>query len=310
MKSIIYRYRIVQLVFSTSLIPIWGLGLLAYGTSSRYTAFVVFLFTILMYQFVPIIKKRDRQSQLILMIGPSIYMIVLFLFLKPLEYILLGSITWIFVVTCISLFVEGGFFKKTVPLTLIAAVYSFVIYPMVGMEHVQYSAGREIVEPNKNKNLGDFSFIDHKLDTFNIESDKPILIETWNETCRPCIKSIKEMQDTLSARAEFKYYYLYQSMNGKRLDTDEVFLFKHIKHKENIIIDIQNILFDSLNLSSFPSFLIFGKKGDLVNYRVGYSSKRRDDILSELFKMIDDAKVQKEPAALKQESINRSQAPF
>ena len=69
-------------------------------------------------------------------------------------------------------------------------------------------------------------------------------------------------------------YYLYES--GKetvRKKFDKIFSFKNIDDKSKILIDINQELYNSLNMKGFPYFLLFDSTGNLIYHSRGYIGK-------------------------------------
>ncbi|MFQ5447875.1 MAG: TlpA family protein disulfide reductase, partial [Saprospiraceae bacterium] len=119
--------------------------------------------------------------------------------------------------------------------------------------------------------------INSDLDTVNLLNslDKYILLETWNETCLPCIKAMKELPDFYkSMQSKMETYYLYENSNERvRKKFDKIFNFKNIKDKTKILIDINEELYKGLNMKGFPYFLLFDSQGNLIYHSRGYIGK-------------------------------------
>ncbi len=146
----------------------------------------------------------------------------------------------------------------------------------------------EIAEIGNTINLTDFSFINPNLDTIRLE--KPlkgfILLETWNETCFPCIRAMKELPEfykTMSDRLEV--YYVYEDNREQvRRKFDKIFNFKPVPFKANILIDINQELYNALGMNGFPYFLLFDSQGSLIYKIEGYTGK--DNISKEILEHI------------------------
>ncbi len=130
---------------------------------------------------------------------------------------------------------------------------------------------------NYDVNLFDFSFINPNLDTVTLldASGKYILLETWAETCPPCIKAMNELPGFYrSVDDKVSVYYLYENRKESvRNNFDKIFSFKEIKDKSNILIDIDQELYRALNMKGYPYFLIFDSSGKLVHHIRGYGDK-------------------------------------
>jgi hypothetical protein len=268
---------------------VWGVGLLSAQHANNLTALGVFIFTLLTLWYVPVLKMRDRMSCLRLLIGPTCY-ILLGIILQKVDDFLILPILWFYIFLCLFLFLKDSKMKIALVLS-VSLFYLIIIHPRTGLVYPRANNDRQRNVPVAEKSLMSFHFLDHNLDTVNISADKPILIETWNETCKPCIKSIREMQDTLATRTDFDHYYLYQSRGEMKMNNQVITTFKHIDDKEKIIIDINNALYNSLNLNAYPYFLIYNSKGEMKGHKVGYLSEKREELLSEIFDLLDSAKI-------------------
>jgi thioredoxin-related protein len=287
------RQTTFALVYSLILIPIWGLGLLYAPTSSFFTVICTFIWSA--YSLHLFKEKRSPKVYVALLAGPVFYFLSAiyvksFSLGKP-EVLITFPIVWVFALYVFSLhFVR---LKSVIAHFLIVgfiSLYGFIIYPMYKEDNMVKRVEPKIVV---HHNLFDFRFITFSQDTILIESNgKPFLIETWNETCAPCIASINDMQDTLTANLNFNHVYLYQQRDSKknRLEANQILNYEKIKSKDKILIDLGNSLFDSLKLKSYPYFLIFNNKGELVKYRSGYMSSKRDEILEDLVVSLQNAK--------------------
>jgi thioredoxin-related protein len=130
---------------------------------------------------------------------------------------------------------------------------------------------------NTNVNLTSFSFINSSLDTVNLvdNSGKYVLLETWAETCPPCLKAIKELPDFYkSMENKMSVYYVYEHRKASvRRNFDKIFGFREIEDKSKMLIDIEQELYLTLNMDGYPYFLLFDPKGDLVYHIRGYGDK-------------------------------------
>lgn len=135
----------------------------------------------------------------------------------------------------------------------------------------------EKLEISHHVNLSNFSFINAGLDTTTLinSSDKYILLETWSENCVPCIRAMKELPAFYrSIQNKVDVYYVYESNKERvRNNFDKIFTFKEIEDKSKILIDINQNLYNALNMRGFPYFLLFDSKGKLIYHNRGYLGK-------------------------------------
>jgi len=281
--------RFIQIIYSLVLIPIWGLGLLNLSTTNRYSVCIVFLFTVVSIQYVPVLNKRDSLSKFLLLLGPTLYFVMSVIIIKW-ALIPLSPIVWLYIIVVLLLFVNNNKWL-TLAMIVISCLYSFVIYPQINMS----TSDRETLshqDIRTDLNVFDFSFINSQFDTVKlIAQDKSILIETWNESCPPCLKSITDMQDTLRTFLTVDYYYLYQYRGKRDFKLNQIFAYKYFKDNKNILVDINNSLFDSLKLDSYPYFLVFNSQGRLSSFRAGYRTDKKNEIIKELKNMINKSTI-------------------
>jgi thioredoxin-related protein len=141
---------------------------------------------------------------------------------------------------------------------------------------------------NVEVNLSDFSFINASLDTVTLPdgSGRYTLLETWSETCPPCIKAMRELPDFYrSIEDKVSVYYVYENRKASvRNKFDKIFTFKEIKDKSKILIDVEQHLYQTMNMRGYPYFLIFDSSGKLVHHIYGYGDK--DQFKAEIVKHI------------------------
>lgn len=129
--------------------------------------------------------------------------------------------------------------------------------------------------PDKSINISSFSFLDLKLNTVNIQSDKPyIFIGTWNESCPPCKLAIKELTPMLDTIQNVDSYFMYQN---HKFDKD-VFVSSTKKVKglsnQNVLADFNQTFYKSMKMIAYPTFLIIdNQKNEIIYMSVGYGGK-------------------------------------
>lgn len=127
--------------------------------------------------------------------------------------------------------------------------------------------------PDDSIDISSFSFLDLKLDTRNIRSEKPyIFIETWNEKCPPCKLAIKEltpMLDTMKNRVDS--YFIYENHKFDK----SIFVSSAKKEKglsnQNVLADHNQEFYKSMKMIAYPTFLIIdNREGKIIYMTVGY----------------------------------------
>lgn len=275
-----YKNLIVFTTYSLGLIPLWGLGLLQIDIANSITTVITFLITAYSLLFL---KRKFAVNNFILLLGPSFYMLAT-IFVRGYEELIFFPITWIYVMYILLLFtcsMKSAFSH----LAIFVFTLGFILSPYLEEESDEFSSFTKQYETVKQPNLlYTYDLINSVGDTVHLKGNgKPYLVETWNESCRPCIRSILEMQDSINKSTFFKHIYLYQAGSGKSLNLDSIFNFKFIKDKSKIYIDVENKLLNDMGLNSYPFFIVFNSDGQMQKYFSGYRSEYRDQILQTLF---------------------------
>ncbi len=154
-------------------------------------------------------------------------------------------------------------------------------------ERFEISA-KKIVDTQKN--LFSYKFINSDNDTIKlIPNNKPFLIETWAEWCRPCLKAIELLPDVLeSSNIEYNQIYLYSDKKFKKLkDRNNVFNFNEIKNQESILAMSGLEFKEDFDLTSMPRFLLFEPGGKLDTLMIGFSESEIDVISDTLINRLN-----------------------
>ncbi len=277
------RRRILILAISISLIPIWGLGLLSADISGPITAAFAYLITGLVIYFARKLLL-DSLSYLLISIGPVFYAITSVIFSQ--EPIFLQPVVQIFICFCLVLWMS---YLKSVRYTVFIVMIGIISTLLQYQFQTEITQEKAIAKPiaiDTTRLLSEFDFIDYKMDTVKIQTGRKfVLIETWNETCAPCIKSMMEIQDEIAKMSKVEHYFLYQNREGSKLTFNEIHHFKYIKSIENSLIDIENQLFQEMGLQAYPYFILFHTSGEVMGYIRGYKGKNQ--VLQELNRIMD-----------------------
>lgn len=259
------------IISSLLLLPLWGLTLLSANFANEYTVFCCFLITLLFY-----VPFRNYKRVYLLLIGPIVYSFLILTFKGLTE---IHNPVFILLISLLLLFIRLIQATRFVLFSTIAIVYSFFIYPNLGYG-IQKIDSSLVVQNSEILELNLFQF-DHlsKLREKISGEESYFLVETWNEVCPPCLKSIKELEDSIHQIKSIHHIYLYQDLTNRRLTDAEIYNFRRIKYKNKIEIDIDNRLYTEMNLGSMPYFILFNKNGNYVDHRKGYSDLLRDDLL-------------------------------
>jgi len=299
--------KVSILVFGLVLITIWGFCFLNYEQANAYTAAMGLSFTILSVYFF---QKRfnfelNLPDKILLLALPILYSTTLYIQLFPSikgKFELLHLLFYIHIVNPVNiglLVLLLGLTKLkelSKPVNIFIFLYLILFYVHFlypdwrGIQFISITedfdtemsndakAQKEnISQVNYSENLSKFSFINSTLDTINLptHSTKYILLETWNETCLPCVKAMKELPDFYkSIQNKVEVYYLYEHQKEHvRRKFEKIFNFKNIEDKSKILIDINEELYKALNMKGYPYFLLFDSQGNLRYHSRGYIGK-------------------------------------
>lgn len=292
--SVLMKNYLILLIYSLSLILLWGLCFLSYPEANQITCGIGLVLTFLSTYFIQKEFGFNLKiwEKLILLVFPIAYTIVFltqdskstFLF-SPL---LIGLI---FLVFNLFVFKDLRIFRNNVFFVLITLSYTTVFFTrwqyvnsgesekrslIINESNYQTQKEKKQEVPEASINISSFSFLDLKSDTVNILSDKPyIFIQTWNEKCQPCKLAIKELTPMLDTmKNQVDSYFIYENL---KFDKN---LFVNSSKKEddllnqNVLADYNLTFFNSMKMNSYPVFFIIdNKKGKIIYMTVGYGGK-------------------------------------
>lgn len=287
----------VLLLVSLSLlyIPIWGFTLLDASTSNNLSIFLGLLYSVLSgHYFHDATRfKASKMEHFIFYLGPIIYTIA-FLIMQPLTYYSpLSPIVWAFLLLTAGTYLTVLDGKTLFFIAFVSYFYAYHLNPTFKDLYASNLFDvREIEEKNLNfkGNLSNYLFENAKNDTIHLTTTKPyLLIETWNEGCGPCIAAMKDLQpllDTLLPVVD--HYYLYENGGTKIYATKhKIYNFPKIQNKAKILMDVENRFLKDSKMPSYPYFLLFDNKGNLIDYFRGYDARHKDYFVNRIKKMTD-----------------------
>jgi hypothetical protein len=289
--------------YTLSILIAWGFLLLGTNKPGLIGIFISLLYTFYSsYAIRRFVKEETIPLKIIKFLGPSFYFLVSLISIPISKYYGLDPIKIGFLMFLIPSFDKNNFPKIWLQIlsVFLAALYSFFLYELINKamqrnefpESDMYNFYAETKEsaPRNTDNIPELStyrFLNANMDTIGIEkSDKYTIIETWNETHIPSLRSAHEMQHffaKLSDKARHFYIYVPVAKNRK-LDYAKIFNFEKIQKKEKILVDI-NLYKDSY-ISKLPTFLVFDADGKLLLRQNGYGSTMRNNIQQKIKSVI------------------------
>lgn len=296
----------ILLLYSLSILPVWGISFLAPGADQ--VSCLAGMIYVLVGNFIFLREKGFKlpiTEQLLLLAGSIIYfLIACLIFIIDGEKVSVANLLIDPLLIGLGISALNIFFLKDVTKLKNLFVFSTLIFYYV---YVFYPDWQEslIIEDIKNEvtafegvetttspierniQLQDFSFIDSNLDTIRIvPKGKFTLLETWNETCLPCMKAFKEMPAFYQQQEDkMNTFYVYENRKAAvRNNFDKIFSFDLIYDASKILIDIDQAMQHELEIIGYPAFLLFDKDGELVFFKKGYYSS--EELASELLSLI------------------------
>ena len=277
--KIVLNYLLL-LGYSFLLMIYWMLTLLG-AASNEYSVFIGYLFT---FYSLYLVKQTDfykskKYNPVLILLGPVLYFSVGFFADKPIRVFLISPISFVFFLSLVTVLTKNIKLQSFgVMVIFISYFHAFHVEQNSPFEYLSASDKDQIDEKNLNDdiNLNDFAFINSDLDTTYLKTGKPVLIETWNEGCRPCMASIKDLEPIFDANQTIQHIYLYESLVKKRLKPEKIMAFDRIKNKSKILIDVEDNFLKTTDMQSYPYFMLFDKEGNLIDYFAGYSPQYAD----------------------------------
>jgi thiol-disulfide isomerase/thioredoxin len=289
------KYIGLVILYSLLFLPIWGLLFLEANNSNSFSIFVGLLYTPVSSYFIRNIEslKDVKYLNWYIVLGPIIYLIASFSSFPLSGFSVLNPILWAFCILFIgNLLIKAVDIKVVFFTCFISYFYAYHLYPLFKDDIEQNRLALEVIEERNlvlEKNLSEYRFENNKGDTIKLKTTKQyIMVETWNESCPPCIAAMSDLQpllDSLSNKVD--HYYLYENGASKLYTSkSKIYSYSHIQNKSKILMDIQNQFFKDSKMESFPCFLLFDNEGNLVDYFKGYNLNYKEYFVRRIKKMI------------------------
>lgn len=267
------------LILSMMLIPVWGLTFLDVETSNSFSTLLGLVFSLYcFYVLKSVLPANGIKPILVYLSGPLAYLL-LSLVLKPFNWLefLFSPLLWACVLCFVFLFFQNSPIRVSAGFFIFSCyLYAFHLYPVykrvIGQNAAQATLSLKSDKSiNQDLSLDSLQFLNKEDSLVRLSPNgRPILIETWNEKCGPCLKSIDRLESFIEKNTAFQHIYLYQNFGEVNLTPEQVFVYQKIKNKTKILIDPNNSLFRAAGMTSYPYFLFFDKDGKLVDHFVGF----------------------------------------
>lgn len=278
---------LIILLYSLSLILVWGLTLLDNTYNSYASKTIGLAYTVLSVVLMKNSPYYNKKwiTKILFFFGAVVYLIATFAVGGFKFYSFIHPIVFAFILFSVSfIWVKKLNFKQLFFPLFLCYLYGFHLH----LYYEDYKKEIKITKPvHQEENIGNFSFINFEQDTIELSQQKYIMLQTWNETCPPCKRAIKDLQPFLLAQNQkLDFYYLYKGNPKRALSLDAIFSYKHIALKEKILADIENRFDKKLGASSYPSFLFFDTKGNYIGQFKGYNKVKKQEVEAQIKELI------------------------
>lgn len=288
------KERLLITLVSFCVLPIWGLSFLATSFANQLTLVYGLLLTAGIFSWLGSRgRELDKRAYLLGLSGPIFYLIAMVFAQQELswEAVLPNPILMGFLVASLSLLITVRklvFFPFIVASVVAYATFVFPIYQTnIELGNVDFE---EIIQKKDSLTLVPLSEfpslhqeVTNKLKEGNYDY---VLIETWNEKCKPCMESMHDLQSFMDTNPQVLHVFLYQKMGSTNLSDNEVKEFKKISDSNKILIDENNAYYDRMKLSGYPYFILYDTDGNTLDWFSGYLSHFQKDYenhLTQLF---------------------------
>lgn len=288
------KERLLITLVSFCVLPIWGLSFLATSFANQLTLVYGLLLTAGIFSWLGSRgRELDKRAYLLGLSGPIFYLIAMVFAQQELswEAVLPNPILMGFLVASLSLLITVRklvFFPFIVASVVAYATFVFPIYQTnIELGNVDFE---EIIQKKDSLTLVPLSEfpslhqeVTNKLKEGNYDY---VLIETWNEKCKPCMESMNDLQSFMDTNPQVLHVFLYQKMGSTNLSDNEVKEFKKISDSNKILIDENNAYYDRMKLSGYPYFILYDTDGNTLDWFSGYLSHFQKDYenhLTQLF---------------------------
>lgn len=288
------KEKVIVTICSFGVLPIWGLSFLAVSYANQLTLFYGLVLTAVLFRWLGTkVREVGNGAYLLGISGPVFYLIAM-LFVQPemeWESVLPNPILMGFMVASLSLLITV---RKLVlyPFIVVSVIaYATFIFPIyqtnIELGNIDF---KEVIQKKDSLDLvplSEFPALDQEIgDKLKGGNYDQVLIETWNEKCKPCMESMADLQPFMDTNPRVLHVFLYQKMGNTNLSDREAMNFKKIGNPNKILIDVNNAYYDRLKLSGYPYFILYDANGNALDWFSGYLSHFQEDYenhLTQLF---------------------------
>lgn len=274
--------KLLKLIAISFLITLfWGVCFIDVE-ADKISSLLGFLLTGLILLFTDL-HRLEKKKKIILLILPLLYVLLTNFMFNDIEKIIYNPPNAVFLLFTIGLFRPDP--KKDVILQLsfciLAVGYSYTFLPKFQGSQNRPAAQLSLAQ-NQSVNLSALLFYNAKDEIISADSDKTKLILTWNRTCVPCKRAIKDLKDYFRENPAMDFYLVNTPFEENDFDENEIRSL--VGNSDNIFIlnDKDRRLEEYLNLYSAPTFLLLDGKNRLLFSKTGYRSSQKWALIEQI----------------------------
>jgi thiol-disulfide isomerase/thioredoxin len=141
----------------------------------------------------------------------------------------------------------------------------------------------------QSQRIWDFSLndVDNHLHSFNeLKGEKLTLLDFWTTWCKPCNKSIPELNKIYESYRDQGVQIIGINCDGPRSVAKVAPFSRALDIQYPVLIDINSELMNSLNLANFPTLIMVNASGDIEYIHEGYVTGDEELIKAEIDKRL------------------------
>lgn len=152
----------------------------------------------------------------------------------------------------------------------------FIISVLIGL-----NVNAQIV---KNHTLQDIN--NNKVSLYDLKGDKITILDFWTTFCAPCKKAIPELNQIYSDYKEEGVQVIGVNCDGPRTVAKVPSMSQALQIQYPVLVDINSDIFNSLNLSAYPTLIIFDKKNKIKYMHEGFIQGDEETIIKAIKKQL------------------------
>jgi len=294
------KEKVIVTICSFGVLPIWGLSFLAVTYANQLTLFYGLVFTAVLFRWLGSkVRELDNGAYFLAFSGPIFYLIAMLFVQQKMEWeaVLPNPILMGFLIAMLSLFliVRKAIFYSFLAISVTS--YAAFVFPIfqtnIELGNIDFEAVIQKKDSLDLVPLSEFPTLEQEVkNKLKGGNYNQVLIETWNEKCKPCMESMADLQPFMDNNPSVLHVFLYQKMGNTNLSDREVMNFKKIGNPNKILIDVNNAYYDRLKLSGYPYFILYDANGNGLDWFSGYLSHFQEDYENHLTQLFSSVTVQ------------------